>query len=39
MILVMAKREAGPRERWPKMLMGELEDSFRKPRVLVRKQV
>jgi hypothetical protein len=38
MVLVMARREAGPRERWPKMLKGELENNSRKPRDLVEKQ-
>jgi hypothetical protein len=36
-IFVMARREAGPSERWPKMLKGELENTSRKPRDLVRK--
>jgi hypothetical protein len=33
---VMARREAGPHERWPNMLKGELENNPRKPRNLVR---
>jgi hypothetical protein len=27
---MMARREAGPHERWPKMLKGELENNSRK---------
>jgi hypothetical protein len=34
---LMARREAGRREREPKMLKGELENNFRKPRDLVGK--
>jgi hypothetical protein len=37
MILVMARQEAGPRERWPQMLKVKLEKNFRKPRDLVGK--
>jgi hypothetical protein len=33
----MAKQEAGPHEWQTKMLQGELENSYRKPRDLVRK--
>jgi hypothetical protein len=33
----MAKQEAGPHEKWPKKLNGELENNSRKPRGLVRK--
>jgi hypothetical protein len=38
MVLVMARWEAGPHERWLKMLKGELENNSRKPRDLVGKQ-
>jgi hypothetical protein len=31
MVLMMARWETGPCERWPKMLKGELENNFRKP--------
>jgi hypothetical protein len=37
MVLVMARWEAGPHERWLKMLKGELENNSRKPRDLVGK--
>jgi hypothetical protein len=37
MVLVMVRQEAGPRERQPKTLKGELENNSRKPRDLVRK--
>jgi hypothetical protein len=37
MVLVMARQEAGPHERWPKMLKGELENNSRKPWDLVGK--
>jgi hypothetical protein len=37
MVLVMARLEAGPCERWLKMLKEELENNSRKPRDLVRK--
>jgi hypothetical protein len=37
MILLMARQEAGPCERWSKKLMGELENNSRKPRDLVGK--
>jgi hypothetical protein len=33
----MARQEAGPRERWPKMLKGKLENNSRKLRDLVGK--
>jgi hypothetical protein len=36
MVLVKARREAGPRERQLKVLKGELENNSRKPRDLVR---
>ncbi len=36
-ILVMVRFEAGPFERWSKMLKGELENNSRKPRDLVGK--
>jgi hypothetical protein len=32
MVLVMARRKAGPHERWPKMLKGELENNSRNPK-------
>jgi hypothetical protein len=32
MVLMMARQEAGPHDRWPNILKGELENSFRKPR-------
>ncbi len=35
MVLVMIRWEAGPHERWSKMLKGELENNSRKPRDLV----
>jgi hypothetical protein len=38
MVLVMARGEAGPRERWTKTLKGELENNSRKPRDLVGKK-
>jgi hypothetical protein len=31
MVLMMARWEAGPCERWPKMLKGELKNNSRKP--------
>jgi hypothetical protein len=34
----MAKWEAGPHERRPKMLKGELENNFRKPRDKVKNK-
>jgi hypothetical protein len=34
---MMVRREAGPPERQPEMLMGELENNSRKPRNLVIK--
>jgi hypothetical protein len=34
-VLVMARREAGPCERWPKTLKGKLKNNSRKPRDLV----
>jgi hypothetical protein len=34
---VMARQEAGPHERWPKMLKAELENNSRKHRNLVEK--
>jgi hypothetical protein len=37
MILVMARRKAGPRERRLKTLRGKLENNLRKPRDLVGK--
>jgi hypothetical protein len=37
MVLVMVRLEAGPRERWPKTVKGELENNYRKPWELVRK--
>jgi hypothetical protein len=37
MVLLMARREAGPHERWPKALKGELENNSRKPRDLIGK--
>jgi hypothetical protein len=37
MILLIARREAGPHERWPKMLKGELESNFRNSKDLVKK--
>jgi hypothetical protein len=36
MVLVMARREARPHERWLKTLKGGLENNYRKPRDLVR---
>ncbi len=35
--LVMAKQEAGPHERWPRMLKGDMENNSTKPRDLVAK--
>jgi hypothetical protein len=32
MVLVIARWEDGPSERWPKTLRGELENNSRKPR-------
>jgi hypothetical protein len=37
MVLIIARQEAGPCEKWPKMLKGELENNSRKPRDLVGK--
>jgi hypothetical protein len=37
MVLVMARLEAGPHERWPRVLKRELENNSRDPRDLVRK--
>jgi hypothetical protein len=37
MVLMMARQEAGPPERWPKTLKGKLEKNSRKPGDLVRK--
>ncbi len=37
MVLVMARQEAGPNDRWPKTLKGKLENPSRKPRDLVGK--
>jgi hypothetical protein len=37
MVLVMARREAGHHERWPKALKGVLENHSRKPEELVGK--
>jgi hypothetical protein len=37
MVLVMIMQEAGPRERGPKTLKGELEYNSRKPQALFRK--
>ncbi len=37
MVLVMARQEAVPCERWPKMLKGELENNSREPNDLVGK--
>jgi hypothetical protein len=34
---LMVMREAGPLERWPKKLKGELQNNSRKPRELVKK--
>jgi hypothetical protein len=39
MVLMMARREAGPHERQPKMLKGKLENNSRKPRDLDGKLV
>ncbi len=36
MVLVMAGGEAGPHEKWPKMLKGKMENNYRKPRELVK---
>jgi hypothetical protein len=30
-VLVMARREAGPHQRWPKVLKGEMENNSGKP--------
>jgi hypothetical protein len=38
MVLVIARWEAGPRERWQKTLKGESENNSRKPRVLVKNR-
>jgi hypothetical protein len=38
MVLVMARREAGPHEGWPKALKGESENSSRKQRDLLNKR-
>jgi hypothetical protein len=38
MILVMARQEAVPHERWPKILKGELENNSRKPMDLVKNR-
>jgi hypothetical protein len=39
MALMMAMREAGPHERWPKMFKGELENSsMKKGRDLVKNK-
>jgi hypothetical protein len=32
MVPVTVRQEAGPRERWPKMLKGEFKNNSRKPR-------
>jgi hypothetical protein len=37
MVLMMARLEAGPHERWPKALKGDLENNSRETRDLVRK--
>jgi hypothetical protein len=37
MVLMMARREAGPHERWARMLTRELENNTRKPKDLVKK--
>jgi hypothetical protein len=37
MVLVMARREAGPHERLPKTFKGELENNRRQPKDLVKK--
>jgi hypothetical protein len=37
MVIVMDRKEAGPHERQPRKLKGELENLFRQPRNLVRK--
>ncbi len=39
MVLVMARWDAGPHERQPKAIKGELENNSRKPRDLVGKLV
>jgi hypothetical protein len=39
MVLVMAMREAGPHEKRPKMLKGDLENNSRKPRELVKNRL
>jgi hypothetical protein len=38
MVLVMIRWEAGPGERWPTTLKGQLESDFRNPGDLVRKR-
>jgi hypothetical protein len=38
MVLVMARQEAVPHERWPKILKGELENNSRKPMDLVKNR-
>jgi hypothetical protein len=38
MVLVMARLEAEPCERWTKMLKGELKNNSRKPRILVKNR-
>jgi hypothetical protein len=37
MVLVMTRQEAGPRKRWSKMIMGELENNYKELRDLVGK--
>jgi hypothetical protein len=37
MVIVMTRREAGPHQRWPNTLRGEMENNSRKPRDLVKK--
>jgi hypothetical protein len=37
MVLMMARQEAGPHERWPKMLKGKLENNCSQPRDIVKK--
>jgi hypothetical protein len=36
-VLVISKQEAGPHERWPRMLKGDMENNSTKPRHLVAK--
>jgi hypothetical protein len=36
MVLVVVRQEAGPRERWPKTLKGELKNKYRNPRELAK---